>query len=203
MSREMQKKRTLSMVLRPVLIFSVFYVVAYLLYIDEKKIIEMIITLVCINSVAVTVFYFLSFLRKKNSTKDTKWQVADLCIKSKILSAAEITKTLGIPPTKTHEIGDPFSLRSMNSKVREESHWELNSGCNENFDLEDQILAILSMLEQHKEQLFELHNHCDIFIFCGFSSTNGQGAFELSPTTSRQLADLCLTLVLDLYPPEA
>jgi hypothetical protein len=40
-------------------------------------------------------------------------------------------------------------------------------------------------------------------LLCGFSSGNGQGGFTLDAKTLQRIADLGVSLSVDLYPPES
>lgn len=116
-----------------------------------------------------------------------KWHSASLRIVSLTMSPAEITKTLGIEPTRAYAIGTPVK-------------WILESGLDESEPLNLHINKLLLLIESKVERFKELISVCDIEIFCGFSSENGQGGFVLDAELLKRLNIIPLDLVLDLYP---
>lgn len=135
--------------------------------------------------------------------KNNKWQMVTFCIRSKVFSADEITRRLGIKPDSYCEIGEPFSKRNPNSKQRDETLWELNSGLDTSSSLVDQIEAILKILENNISSLQEICSDCYIDFFCGYFCDYGQGTFELDNGTLRSISQIGASLVMDLYPPES
>ncbi|MGK7899881.1 MAG: DUF4279 domain-containing protein [Hormoscilla sp.] len=118
---------------------------------------------------------------------DQKWDSASLRIVSKTITPAGITKTLGIEPTRAYAIGTPVK-------------WILESGLDESEPLNLHINQLLLLIESKVERFKKLMSVCDIEIFCGFSSENGQGGFVLDAGLIKRMGIIPLDLVLDLYP---
>jgi hypothetical protein len=87
-----------------------------------------------------------------------------------------------------------------NRKIRQESSWILESGLDESEPLNLHINKLLLSIESKVERFKELMSVCDIEIFCGFSSENGQGGFVLDAELLKRMSIIPLDLVLDLYP---
>lgn len=79
--------------------------------------------------------------------------------------------------------------------------WVLQSSLPQDRGMEEHLAVLLEFAESRADALRALLPDCRMDIFCGFSSGSGQGGFSLSPQLLRRLADLPLTLGLDLYPP--
>jgi uroporphyrin-III C-methyltransferase len=67
----------------------------------------------------------------------------------------------------------------------------------------EHIHWLLDVFEPKLDALKELSANCKIILFCGFSSTHGQGGFTLDPSVLAQLARLSVPFSLDLYPPDS
>jgi hypothetical protein len=67
--------------------------------------------------------------------------------------------------------------------------------------MEDHLKWLLERMEPKADSIIELAERFRVEFFCGFSSGNGQGGFELDCTLLARIAKLRASLVLDLYPP--
>ena len=131
--------------------------------------------------------------------EDRKWSRVGLRIVSDKTEPAHISKHLGLEPTRTHLKG---SLRSAHHKaVWPSSLWLLNSPLSDQNGMAEHIRYFLDLLEPRVYVLEALTATCEIDLFCGFSSGNGQGGFVLDPHTLSRLAALKVPIVFDLYPP--
>ncbi len=131
--------------------------------------------------------------------EDRKWSRVGLRIVSDKLEPANISKQLSLKPTRTHLKG---SLRSAHHKaVWPSSLWLLNSPLSDQNDMADHIKYFVGLLEPRVYALEALTANCEIDLFCGFSSGNGQGGFVIDPHTLSRLAALKIPVVFDLYPP--
>ena len=68
-------------------------------------------------------------------------------------------------------------------------------------DLRAQLSWILDFIEPRLSVLLELSLTCEIDIFCGFSSENGQGGCTFDHAVLERLGKIPFSLTLDLYPP--
>lgn len=143
------------------------------------------------------------FLNRGTSVKSNeKWSRASLRITSQSKSAAEITKLLRTEPSEAYEKGASLSRTNPQSPARQESLWVLESGLHESQPLEAHITKLLSFIERNLSVLKDLLLDCEIDLFCGFSSSNGQGGFVLTSDLLKRITVLPIDIVLDLYPPE-
>jgi hypothetical protein len=134
-------------------------------------------------------------------SSDVKWSKASFRVFSSSLTAAEITTRLELTPTRSHEAGDPVSLRRLNAPVRHKAGWLLESGLNASEPMDRHLSALLEQLEPKLDRLQALASACRMDFFCGFSSRTGQGGFTLEPELLARLALIPgLGLDLDLYP---
>ncbi len=127
------------------------------------------------------------------------WSSAALRVYSKSMSVAEISNALGTAATSSHPKGVPVSLRNPNSPIREESLWVLDSGLNHDQPLEDHIKRLVEYIEQKSSILNTLLPHCEVELFCGFSTDSGQGGFAFEPDLLKKLTILPLVLIFDIY----
>jgi len=128
--------------------------------------------------------------------EDIKWSKAGLRIFSKTIHPSEVGKLLGLEATKTHIKG---TLRSHRLDVIwPTSMWLLNSPLSDHIEMADHLRYLLDLLDPRMHTLEQLSRECDIDLFCGFSSGNGQGGFTLDPVTLSRLAALRMPLILDL-----
>lgn len=127
---------------------------------------------------------------------------AVLRIVSQKKSIEEISNILNTRPTSYCLIGQPYSQRNQNSKIREENIWLLENGLNKNESLELHIRQLLYFLKAKAEFVKELQLECEIDIVCSFSSEIGQGGFTLDHELLKDLTENSLDLVVNLYPPE-
>jgi hypothetical protein len=130
---------------------------------------------------------------------DDNRYIASLRISSKTLTAADITTTLGIEPTRQHEKGTPFSSRNPRSRLREASSWLLESDLSRSEPLEAHLEKLATLIEEKISQLKYLMTACQIDIFCGLFSESGQAGCVLNSLVIKRLAVLPIDIVFDCY----
>ena len=115
------------------------------------------------------------------------------------LTAAAITRRLGIQPTRAHEAGDPVSSRS--AQTRDSSLWllaaspEIQTGT----ELGEHLRQLLVILEPVTGPLWELANQgYDANWYCQIASHAAEHAAELGRTTLQRLLALPGDLWLDV-----
>lgn len=114
------------------------------------------------------------------------------------MSSAKITAALGMAPSRALERNSrdhPVGSR--------EAVWILESGVADSLPLNDHVDSILADLEQRRDELKGLQEHCYFELWCAFASDDGQGSFVLEAQHMQRLADLNIDLIVSLYPPEA
>lgn len=123
---------------------------------------------------------------------------ASLRISSKTLNVADITKILGMQPTRTHEKGEPFSSRNP-SRLRQESLWLLESGLDSSEPLDAHMEKLADFIQEKAVLLKYLIPICYMDIFCGVFSESGQGGFVFNPVILKKLTAIPIEIVFDLY----
>jgi len=134
--------------------------------------------------------------------EDEKWSGAAFTASSLSLTPEETTDLLGIAPTRSHRIGDPISPRITNA-ARKDHYYSLHANRPSTAPMHEHLEVLLAQLEPRREALEQLRGQAQLCLFCGFSSSNGQGGFTLTPDLLQRISALGLELVLDLYPPNA
>jgi hypothetical protein len=134
--------------------------------------------------------------------EEEKWSSVAFCAHSVTLLPEQMEAVIGIPPTRSHKIGEPRSMRT-NGGVYDRHYYSIQSTISDTEPLDKHIEQILSMLERRVDRVKQLASGASFSLFCGFSSGNGQGGFVLSPLLLSRVAELGLEMVLDLYPPGA
>ena len=120
---------------------------------------------------------------------------AALAVQHDSLGAANVSEVLGIVPTESFEIGDPYAL---GSRVREHSHWALDSPVEG--DLETQIRALLDRLLPLHKALTELHRAGYRLTWtCYVEECGGDAAVMLGAALLNDLGTLPVDLWLDSY----
>jgi len=123
---------------------------------------------------------------------------ATLTIDHERLSAKAVTERLGIEPTDSFEIGEPF-LRG--TKQRGHSHWSFDSDLpKDDDDLEGHLRQLLNRFLPLREELEVLAAHgYSMDWWCFISEKDGQGGVHLSSELLRDLAALPVSLSFDIY----
>ncbi len=122
-----------------------------------------------------------------------------LRILSDTLSVNEITNILGVDPTRIFEKGSLSSPRNPKSLTRNSSVWIFESKLHESEELEKHVDIILSFVEDHNEQFKTLVSKCEIDIYCGYFSDNGQGSIVFTSKLLKRLAPFSIDVIIDLY----
>lgn len=115
------------------------------------------------------------------------------------LTAAAVTRRLGIQPARTFETGDPVSSRS--AAARDSSLWLLSSspGIETGTELTDHLHRLLAILEPVTAPLWELTRiGYDANWFCYIASHATEHATELDRQTMQRILALPGDLWLDV-----
>jgi uncharacterized protein DUF4279 len=131
----------------------------------------------------------------------TKWSAGSIRITSRTVAAGEISGRLGILADQQFE-RESLSPRNPTRARREISVWVRRSGLPDDSDLTDHVRALVELVGGHREELASLSVDCDLELFLGFGSENGQGGCVLPARLLAEVGGLGLDIVLDLYPPE-
>jgi len=84
-----------------------------------------------------------------------------------------------------------------------EHAWFLSSPLGKDKDLGAHLCWILDLVGPKCDAVRLLKKSCRIDLFCGFASIDGQGGFTLDTKMLARIADLGLSMGLDLYPPDS
>lgn len=141
----------------------------------------------------------LSSSEKVHVDDDRGWCRASLRIFGETLKPEEVGAKLGLVATRSHLKGERRSKR--HTSIWHESGWLLESPLPKESNMPEHLKWLLDAVETRIEVLGELSGKYKVDLFCGFSSGNGQGGFELDSATLGRLARLKIPLNLDLYPP--
>ncbi|MCP4265354.1 MAG: DUF4279 domain-containing protein [Candidatus Brocadiaceae bacterium] len=133
---------------------------------------------------------------------EDKWSSASLRISSESITLNEICEELNTRATCSHEKGTPVNPRNSNSPLRQENLWILKSSLDDTLPLEKHIEELVNFLEEKIDVLKKMLPKCEIEMFCGFSSTCGQGGCVLASDLLKRISLFPIDIVLDLYPPE-
>ena len=136
-----------------------------------------------------------------NANRETneKWAAAALRIFSETFEVEQITALVGLKPTRFYAKGDLVSARSP--QLRRTNAWLLKSGVAEDQGIDVHLGWLLDLVGSKADALRTLRETCKVDLFCGFSSTHGQGGTVLDKDLLGRLSALGLDLKIDLYPP--
>jgi hypothetical protein len=132
-----------------------------------------------------------------------KWSRASLRLVSKVLPPDAISAALGTEFDRSYRLGDQVSPKNSPWVLRREHVCVLESGLASDQPLPDHVDSLVGKIRPFAMKLASIRDRVDADIFCGFSSSNGQGGFTLSPELLASFVEWNLPLTLDLYPPEA
>ncbi|MFC7219687.1 DUF4279 domain-containing protein [Streptomyces polyrhachis] len=133
---------------------------------------------------------------------DTKWSAGSLRIVSQTITVDEISAVLGIEPDDYFEHGSLEIACNPDTFRRKRSVWILKSGLDSDRWLQEHAEALVGRLGERRESLGRLAESCELELFLGFGSENGQGGCVLPARLLTEIGSLGLNVVLDLYPPD-
>jgi hypothetical protein len=117
------------------------------------------------------------------------------------LDPEEVTKKVGITPTKTFLKGD--RIHSKGSRAHPVSGWQLRSKLDQSSDLEDHIQSVLDQLKVSWQPLLELCSQYDTAINCvmyHYTSDSDPGSgIHFDQAVLDQIHQLNAELDFDLY----
>ncbi len=109
----------------------------------------------------------------------------------------EITKILGILPTKTWIVGDLIGRTILH---RKENAWVLKSQLQKNADLESHIKDVLARLQPSWQKVVELCSKYDSEISCVIYSVESQGeAIHFDKEILKSVFELNAEIDVDYY----
>ena len=124
---------------------------------------------------------------------------AALAVQHDSLGAANVSEVLGIEPTESFEIGDPFA---QGTRAREHSHWALDSTADG--DLETQLRALIDRLGPLHIALRDLRRDGYRLTWTCYVEEHDEGAITLSAALLNDLgtfpADLWIESFTDTQP---
>lgn len=120
---------------------------------------------------------------------------ASLAVQHDSLTAAHVSEVLGIAPSESFELGDPYARETL---AREHSHWALDSPVDG--DLETQLRALLDRLAPLHLALRGLRGEGYRLTWtCYVQEHDGDGVVSLSAALLNDLGTLPVDLWLDTY----
>jgi len=124
---------------------------------------------------------------------------AALAVQHDSLGAANVSEVLGIEPTESFEIGDPFA---QGTQARGHSHWALDSPADG--DLETQLRALIDRLGPLHIALRDLRRDGYRLTWTCYVEEHDEGAITLSAALLNDLgtfpADLWIESFTDTQP---
>jgi hypothetical protein len=112
-------------------------------------------------------------------------------------SSAGITQVLGLPPTTSHEVGDPVGRVPGN--IRKHAQWTLSTDMREPSELTEHLVELLDRVEPVQLQLEQLRTEgCEIDWFCFVAAKDTEHAVELPASVLVRVAAFG-PLLIDTY----
>jgi hypothetical protein len=137
--------------------------------------------------------------------EDGKWFRVSLRLSGDALNPVSVEAALGLKPSIVGLKGQPRRGKAGRVYAPYETNvWVYQHDAPEDMPFEDQLTSLFSLLGCKIAELKKLCKTEGVEgdIFLGFSSGNGQGGDTLSSAVLSQIADVGLSLCLDLYPPD-
>jgi hypothetical protein len=120
-----------------------------------------------------------------------------LRIVGEALNPSEITRLLGVEPTRSARRGDTSRISSGREVIARFGSWLLDAADSGN--LNTQIGTLLATLPSDPTVWHELSKRYDCDVFCGLFVREGNEGTELQPDVLSKLGDRGLRLGLDIY----
>jgi hypothetical protein len=114
----------------------------------------------------------------------SRWTTLSLRVSSDKLSTNEISRALGIAPSRTLEKGELLSPSSPRSARTTVNLWVLKSELPPTESMAAHLMQMLGLLENRVTALHELAASCDMDFFVGFSSESQAGDVIEHPCSS-------------------
>jgi hypothetical protein len=116
------------------------------------------------------------------------------------LSPDDITRTLGITPTKTGKKGERWS---KGTAIVEKNVWILYSELENEITIEDHVRRFAEIIEEKADQVRSLLTSSGTYIdmLCDFGNDSGQYPLTLEPELLTRLSNLSVTLHLTWWMP--
>lgn len=109
-----------------------------------------------------------------------------------------VTKIMGVEPSRSWVKGEPIP-DELNG-VRSHERWELRSPTDPSLPMEEQLVDLLTLLEDYQSQVREVSEEYEAGICCyAYYQEEFNPQLHLSDETIRRLADLALSIDFDLY----
>lgn len=119
------------------------------------------------------------------------------------LTGAEITRRLGLQPTRVHDRGDLISPRNPNSSLRQHTTWALTSALPDTEELIDHLSWLLDHVEPRLPAVRDLcQAGCAVRWVCFVTAKPTGNAVWLETETLSRIVAIGGALVLDLYDSE-
>ena len=113
--------------------------------------------------------------------------------------AEEITRLLGLSPTRTWRRGEAVHLRAHNARHRQNG-WRLSAPCDPSTTgLAEQLEALLCLVAPHAEQFAALPPGSEVELSCFIYACNHRPVITFSADAVRRLARLGAAIDVDCY----
>lgn len=116
------------------------------------------------------------------------------------LQPDEISRLLGVKPSRSHCKGDVLSDRT--GRIAKVGMWRLEATPMEPSDFNGQVASSLGSLTQDLITWANLADRYDVSLFCGWFMDEGNEGEDISPSTLLALGARHIGLALDIYGPE-
>lgn len=128
--------------------------------------------------------------------------VATLRVFGDALDPAEVTRLLGVEPSRAESKGQAITGRSGHVRIAKTGRWYLELHESVPGDLDAQVQELLARVHQDIVVWRELASRFDLDLFCGWFMAGGNEGVELSPATLLALGERGIRLGIDLYAPD-
>ena len=138
-------------------------------------------------------------------SEDDKWFAVSLRFMGDGFDPREVEGILGLKPTSMRVIGEKWTGKTGREYgPAKRNVWSFREDSPSDVGFDDQICNLLDRLSHCAEVVRKLatSEHVEAELFCGFGSGNGQGGDIIPASTLHRMAELGLSLSLDLYPPD-
>lgn len=126
---------------------------------------------------------------------------AYLLITSKTMTTAEISTSVGLPPSKTHSTGEPISKKNPN-RTYKENLWIYEPQAEVPGSVEEKLNTVLNGVESRSKSIASLKPICEVHVNVVYEGWGGDcqfGGFHFNENIMSRLCALGAELNFDLY----
>jgi hypothetical protein len=133
---------------------------------------------------------------------ESPWSSASIRVSSATRDPATVSKALGLEASHATTRGDPISPRQPDGPHHPLHVWTIRSPLPGSAALDAHVEWLLATLQARRDAVIGVAQDCEIALWLGLTASPLGRLHDLDSRLLRQMADLGLSMVIDLYDPD-